>query len=108
MVGLLFRGSGVRSRPMARRPTKLEREIADLHGADAEVIEYEDVEGEERPTGKIYRVKAKSDDPMPGAPWWARLVMIVLLGIVVVVGLVVGGTALYFGLSMLWIILGPK
>jgi hypothetical protein len=87
---------------MAKRPTRLEREIADLHGTDAEVIEYEEVDGEERPTGKVYRVKAKSDDPMPGAPWWARLVVAVPLAVVVVVGAIVSVIGIVLAAKMLW------
>lgn len=73
---------------MAGRGTAMEREIRSLHGSDT-IIE---TDGEDRPTGRRYRVVKRQRVLLEGWPQWLR-VMAGLLGIGVLIPWILGALA---------------
>lgn len=84
---------------MAKRPTRFERDLADLHGdADVEIIEMEPAEGPRR----RYKVLSKEREFMADYPPLYRKMAIILGLIWSSVGLILSLVAVGGGLYLLW------
>lgn len=85
------------------RQSRTEREIRDLHGDDAEIIE---IDSNRQPTGRSYRVVSKKPVPLAGLdPWikWPLLLLIFViasaLGIIAIGGFLVSVRLMWWGLT---------